>query len=116
VRTGALALVGAGHPGGKRGTTHHRTLDLLRPLCRKGVRDRRIVEEGSVVTAAGVASALDAGLSLVERFRGVTARGDRGADGVPGLLGALRSSGEAARAPKDEDAGQPQEWRRRERD
>jgi len=38
------------------------------------VTDRRIVDEGRVVTAGGVASALDLGLYLVEKFWGEAAR------------------------------------------
>ncbi|OGL13840.1 MAG: hypothetical protein A3F92_12355 [Candidatus Rokubacteria bacterium RIFCSPLOWO2_12_FULL_71_22] len=74
VCTGALLLGRAGYLRGKRATTHHRALDLLRPLCREVVSDRRIVDEGQVVTAGGVASALDLGLYLVERFWGADAR------------------------------------------
>lgn len=36
--------------------------------------DRRIVDEGRVVTAGGVASSLDLGLYLVEKFWGSAAR------------------------------------------
>jgi cyclohexyl-isocyanide hydratase len=49
-------------------------LPILRPLCREVVADRRIVDEGRVVTAGGVASALDLGLYLVEKFWGPEAR------------------------------------------
>lgn len=74
VCTGALLLGGAGHLEGLRATTHHRAFDLLRPFCREVVTDRRIVDEGRVVTAGGVASALDLGLYLVEKFWGPPAR------------------------------------------
>src|SRR5256712_13962978 len=74
VCTGTLLLGRAGTLRGKRATTHHRAFDLLRPLCREVVTDRRIVDEGQVVTAGGVASALDLGLYLVERFWGPAAR------------------------------------------
>ena len=74
VCTGALLLGRAGFLRDKRATTHHSAWELLRPLCREVVTDRRIVDEGQVVTAAGVASALDLGLYLVERFWGVAAR------------------------------------------
>ena len=74
VCTGALLLGQAGYLRGKRATTHHRAFDLLRPLCREVVTDRRIVDEGQVVTAGGPASALDLGLYLVERFWGLAAR------------------------------------------
>ncbi len=74
VCTGALLLGKAGHLEGLRATTHHGAFDLLRPLCREVVTDRRIVDEGRVVTAGGVASALDLGLYLVEKFWGRPAR------------------------------------------
>lgn len=74
VCTGALLLGRAGYLGDLRATTHHRAFDLLRPLCREVVTDRRIVDEGRVVTAGGVASSLDLGLYLVEKFWGTDAR------------------------------------------
>lgn len=74
VCTGALLLGKAGHLTGLRATTHHGAFDRLRPLCRAVVTDRRIVDEGRVVTAGGVAAALDLGLYLVEKFWGKAAR------------------------------------------
>jgi cyclohexyl-isocyanide hydratase len=74
VCTGALLLGAAGYLAGCRATTHHAALPILRPLCREVVADRRIVDEGRVVTAGGVASALDLGLYLVEKFWGPEAR------------------------------------------
>jgi transcriptional regulator GlxA family with amidase domain len=74
VCTGALLLGAAGHLAGKRATTHHRARELLRPYCGQVVTDRRIVDEGRVVTGGGVTSALDLGLYLVEKFWGVAAR------------------------------------------
>ncbi len=74
VCTGALLLGRAGYLRELRATTHHRAFDLLRPLCREVVTDRRIVDEGRVVTAGGVASSLDLGLYLVEKFWGAPAR------------------------------------------
>lgn len=74
VCTGSLLLGAAGYLHDVRATTHHRALDLLRPLCRQVVSDRRIVDEGRVVTAGGVSSSLDLGLYLVERHWGVAAR------------------------------------------
>ena len=74
VCTGALLLGRAGYLKDLRATTHHRAYDLLRPLCREVVTDRRIVDEGRVVTAGGVASSLDLGLYLVEKFWGAEAR------------------------------------------
>jgi len=74
VCTGALLLGRAGYLTGKRATTHHRAYDRLRPYCAEVVTDRRIVDEGVVVTAGGVASSLDLGLYLVEKFWGQPAR------------------------------------------
>jgi cyclohexyl-isocyanide hydratase len=74
VCTGSLLLGAAGYLKDLRATTHHRALDLLRPLCREVITDRRIVDEGRVVTAGGVSSSLDLGLYLVERHWGVAAR------------------------------------------
>ncbi|MBI4636177.1 MAG: DJ-1/PfpI family protein [Candidatus Rokubacteria bacterium] len=74
VCTGALLLGRAGYLAGRRATTHHRAWDLLRPYCREVVTDRRIVDEGRIVTAGGVASSLDLGLYLVEKFWGAPAR------------------------------------------
>jgi transcriptional regulator GlxA family with amidase domain len=74
VCTGALLLGRAGYLTGKRATTHHNAYDALRPFCREVVTDRRIVDEGQVVTAGGVSSSLDLGLYLVERHWGADAR------------------------------------------
>ena len=74
VCTGALLLGKAGYLSGRRATTHHLAYDRLRPYCREVVTDRRIVDEGDVVTAGGVSSSLDLGLYLVERFWGAGAR------------------------------------------
>jgi transcriptional regulator GlxA family with amidase domain len=74
VCTGALLIGAAGYLAGLRATTHHRALDLLKPYCREVVTDRRIVDEGRIVTAGGVSSSLDLGLYLVEKFWGAPAR------------------------------------------
>jgi transcriptional regulator GlxA family with amidase domain len=74
VCTGSILLGHAGHLRGLRATTHQSALDLLRPLCSEVVTDQRVVDEGRVVTAGGVSSALDLGLYLVEKFWGAPAR------------------------------------------
>jgi len=74
VCTGSLLLGRAGHLTGLRATTHHGAFDLLRPFCREVVTTERVVDEGRIVTAAGVTSALDLGLHLVGRFWGEEAR------------------------------------------
>ncbi len=68
VCTGSLLLGKAGYLAGRRAITHHNAFELLGPFCRKVVTDQRIVDEGQVVTAAGVESALDLGLYLVEKL------------------------------------------------
>ena len=73
VCTGAILLGAAGFLKGKRATTHPNSFDELAPYCAKVV-DQRIVDEGDVVTARGVTSAIDLGLYLVERLAGETAR------------------------------------------
>ena len=74
VCSGALLLGRAGYLAGKRATTHHNAYDTLRPFCREVVSNRRIVDEGQVVTAGGVSSSLDLGLYLVEKYWGTDAR------------------------------------------
>ena len=74
VCTGSLLLGAAGYLKALRATTHHNAFDALKPLCREVVTDRRIVEDGRVVTAGGVASSLDLGLYLVEKYWGAAAR------------------------------------------
>ena len=73
VCTGALLLGAAGFLKGKRATTHPNDFDALAPYCAHVV-DQRIVDEGDVVTARGVTSAIDLGLYLVERLAGGAAR------------------------------------------
>ena len=74
VCSGALLLGRAGYLKDKRATTHHQAVELLRPLCREVVTNRRVVDEGRIVTAGGVSSALDLGLYLIEKFWGAEAR------------------------------------------
>jgi len=74
VCSGALLPGHAGYLRDKRAATHHLAMDLLRPLCREVVTNRRVVDEGRVVTAGGVSSSLDLGLYLVEKYWGADAR------------------------------------------
>lgn len=73
VCTGALLLGAAGFLRGKRATTHPSALKELEPYCARVLTDR-IVDEGDVVTGSGVATSLDLGLHIVERFAGAEAR------------------------------------------
>lgn len=69
VCTGSVLLGAAGFLKEKRATTHRKAFDELRPFCREVV-DERIVDEGDVITAQGVASSIDLGLYLCEKFAG----------------------------------------------
>ncbi len=73
VCTGALLLGAAGFLRGRRATTHPSAFKELEPYCRSVVDDR-VVDEGAVITARGVSSALDAGLHVVQRLAGADAR------------------------------------------
>ncbi len=69
VCTGSLLLGAAGFLAGRQATTHPDAFQELERFCGEVV-DQRVVDEGVVVTARGVASAIDLGLHLVERFAG----------------------------------------------
>jgi putative intracellular protease/amidase len=69
VCTGALVLGAAGLLDGLEATTHW----IERPaLAKLGARpvDARVVEQGKVITAAGVSAGIDMALTLVERLTG----------------------------------------------
>lgn len=73
VCTGALLLGAAGFLKGKRATTHPSALQDLVPYCQEVVK-QRIVDEGNVITAGGVAASIDLGLYVVERLAGPAVR------------------------------------------
>jgi transcriptional regulator GlxA family with amidase domain len=73
VCTGALLLGAAGFLQGRRATTHPSAYEELAPYCAAVVRER-VVDEGDIITARGVSSAIDAGLHLVQRLAGADAR------------------------------------------
>ena len=73
VCTGALLFGAAGFLEGKRATTHPSSFQELKPFC-LSVLSNRIVDEGNIITARGVSSAIDAGLYVVERLAGLEAR------------------------------------------
>ena len=72
VCTGSLLLGAAGFLRGKKATTHRSAFNELKRFCDKVV-DERIVDEGDVITARGVASSIDLGLYLCEKLGGVEA-------------------------------------------
>ena len=73
VCTGSLLLGAAGFLQGLTATTHPSAFEELKPYCATVV-DRRIVDEGDVITARGVTSSIDLGLYLVERLAGPDVR------------------------------------------
>jgi len=73
VCTGALLLGAAGFLRGRRATTHPNAYRELQAYCGEVVQER-VVDEGDIVTARGVSSAIDLGLHVVQRIAGVEAR------------------------------------------
>ena len=71
VCTGAFLLERAGFLRGKRAVTHWASMDRLRALGTVKVVEERFVDEGCVITAAGVSAGIDMALHLVGRLWGV---------------------------------------------
>jgi putative intracellular protease/amidase len=69
VCTGSLLLAAAGILQGLEATTHWLAMDLLERLGARPT-SRRVVEQGKVITAAGVSSGLDMALVLADRIAG----------------------------------------------
>jgi transcriptional regulator GlxA family with amidase domain len=69
VCTGALVLAAAGILDGLEATTHWMALDLLAEYGAIPVH-RRVVEQGKVMTAAGVSAGIDMALTLYGRIAG----------------------------------------------
>ena len=72
VCTGSLVYAAAGLLKGRPATTHWASLDRLRELDPSiEVRpDDRYVDDGDVITAAGVSAGIDMALHLVDRLAG----------------------------------------------
>jgi transcriptional regulator GlxA family with amidase domain len=71
VCTGAFLLERAGLLSGKRATTHWASIDRLRELGTvQAVEGERFVDEGAVITAAGVSAGIDMALYVVGRLWG----------------------------------------------
>ena len=78
VCTGALLLGSAGLLDGHRATTHFGALSLLRERFPKVnvVDNEHVVDEGNILTSAGISAGIDLALRLVKRYCGEeTARG-----------------------------------------
>jgi cyclohexyl-isocyanide hydratase len=69
VCTGAFLLGAAGMLEGRRATTHWAYMDLL-PLVGATPEKARVVKDGNVTTAAGVASGIDFALHMVAEIAG----------------------------------------------
>jgi len=72
VCTGAFVLGAAGLLNGRRATTHWAYTDLL-PLFGATYEKARLVKDGNLITAGGVTSGIDFGLSVVAEIAGETA-------------------------------------------
>ena len=72
VCTGALLLAKADLLDNLSATTHHLALDLLKQLApqTKVHDDRRVVDNGRVITSAGVAAGIDMSFHVVARLLG----------------------------------------------
>jgi transcriptional regulator GlxA family with amidase domain len=66
---GSLVLAMAGLLEGRHATTHHLGMDMLDATGARAV-SARVVDDGDLVTGAGVTSGLDLGLYLLERGTG----------------------------------------------
>ena len=72
VCTGSMLLGKAGLLDGKRATTHWKALDLMRELfpAVTVVDDQHVVEDGHVLTSAGISAGIDLALRVVARHHG----------------------------------------------
>lgn len=73
VCTGAFLLAKAGLLDGLAATTHHSSFDTLEELAPNTtvVRGQRYVDNGKIITSAGIAAGIDAALYVVARLLGV---------------------------------------------
>ena len=69
VCTGSMLLAAAGLLDGKEATTHWASLERLKEYGAIPT-GRRVVEQGKIVTAAGVSAGIDMGLTLAARIAG----------------------------------------------
>ncbi len=72
VCTGSMLLGHAGLLDGRRATTHWRALDWMRQsFPTVTVEDKlHVVEDGHVITSAGISAGIDMALRVVERYHG----------------------------------------------
>jgi len=70
---GALLIGAAGMLRDRKATTHPELQEVLKHFAREVTADR-IVEDGNIITAGGVTSAIDMGLYLCEKIAGPVVR------------------------------------------
>ena len=72
VCTGAMLLGAAGLLDGRRATTHWRSLDWMRESFPAVTveYDQHVVEDGPILTSAGIAAGIDLALKVVARYHG----------------------------------------------
>jgi transcriptional regulator GlxA family with amidase domain len=72
VCTGALLLGQAGLLEGKRATTHWRSLDWMQEIFPKTTVEKQLhfVEDGALLTSAGISAGIDMALRVVVRYFG----------------------------------------------
>jgi transcriptional regulator GlxA family with amidase domain len=82
VCTGAFLLAANGLLDGKKATTHWASIDWMRRMYPEvtTLDDQRVIDEGQIITSAGVSAGIDMALHVVERLHGrataeATARG-----------------------------------------
>lgn len=72
VCTGALLLGKAGLLDGRRATTHWRSLDMMQEMFPSVtvVHDEHVIEDGRVLSSAGISAGIDLALRVVARHHG----------------------------------------------
>jgi transcriptional regulator GlxA family with amidase domain len=72
VCTGSMLLGQAGLLDGRRATTHWRSLDWMRTSFPTVTVEEKlhVVEDGNVITSAGISAGIDMALRVVERYHG----------------------------------------------
>jgi transcriptional regulator GlxA family with amidase domain len=72
VCTGSAVLGAAGLLDGLRATTHHSAFDLLRGAAPSAqvIEDARFIDNGRVITSAGISAGIDMALHVVARLLG----------------------------------------------
>ncbi len=72
VCSGALLLAQAGLLNGLKATTHHQVLETLRDMSEniQVVDNIRFIDNGKIITSAGISAGIDMSFYIVERFYG----------------------------------------------